>query len=253
MAQYIVYADGACSGNPGPGGWAFEIQGGLNTGLRESIRESGGSPQTTNNMMELIAATSALHWILNTPGLVVGEIILCLDSQYVLDGLFKWINSWKAKGWKTSSRKPIKNRELWETLDAVRDELLRRGFTFNPKWVKGHSGEPGNERVDTEAQRMRDAYALPGSNPAPQPAMQPTQSSPAPISGQVIGANPHCAVDDIRMTMSRAAKEANPGEDVNQMQVDLMRAILEGYTSGHHSIRDVVREVRNNAIAFGCR
>lgn len=158
---YIVYADGACSGNPGPGGWAFEIQ----TPDGKMFEASGGSSDTTNNIMELTAAAAALEKFADEGFFMLpGDIVMRLDSQYVLDGLFKWLAGWKAKGWKTAGKKPVKNRDLWERLDAAHSRLVSLGFTFTSQWVKGHDGEPGNERVDTAAQAQRDYYmAMPKS------------------------------------------------------------------------------------------
>ena len=131
-----IYTDGACSGNPGPGGW-----GAL---LRVSEIETelyGGEPATTNNRMELLAVIEALQSL-------TGPVEACVytDSQYVQKGISEWIHSWKRRGWKTASKEPVKNEDLWRRLDA-----LAAGHTIEWHWVKGHAGHPDNERVDALA------------------------------------------------------------------------------------------------------
>ena len=143
MADVVdIYADGACRGNPGPGGWGALLM----VGGRE--RELyGGEPQTTNNRMELTAVIRALE-ALKRP--VRGRIYT--DSQYVRQGILEWIGNWKARGWKTADRKPVKNQDLWQALDA-----LAGTHELEWHWVKGHSGNVGNERVDALANRAIDA------------------------------------------------------------------------------------------------
>ncbi len=145
-APYIVYSDGACSGNPGPGGWAWvSLAGG-------EIREGyGGEPATTNNRMELIGATEALAAIkarVESGELGPGVVEVRTDSQYVKNGVTSWIASWKRNGWRTASKQPVKNRDLWERLDALSAELRARWV-----WVEGHAGEAWNERCDELARR----------------------------------------------------------------------------------------------------
>jgi len=129
----IVYTDGACSGNPGPGGWGAILISGVH---RKEI--NGGEPHTTNNRMELLAAISALG-ALKQPS----EVDLHTDSEYVRNGISKWIFGWKKKGWRTADNKPVKNAELWQQLDTAR---LRHEIRWH--WVKGHAGHPENERAD---------------------------------------------------------------------------------------------------------
>jgi ribonuclease HI len=128
-----IFTDGACSGNPGPGGWGAILRYG------ETLKElKGGEAVTTNNRMELMAAISALE-ALKRPS----EVDLHTDSQYVKNGIMTWIHGWKRNGWKTADKKPVKNAELWQRLDDVAD--LHR-ITWH--WVKGHAGHPENERAD---------------------------------------------------------------------------------------------------------
>ena len=128
-----IHTDGACSGNPGPGGWGAVLQHG------SSVRElKGGAPLTTNNQMELTAAIEALT-ALKRPCTVE----LHTDSNYVKDGLTSWIHGWKKNGWKTAAKKPVKNVELWQALDAAVQQ-----HTINWHWVKGHNGDAMNERAD---------------------------------------------------------------------------------------------------------
>lgn len=128
-----IYTDGACRGNPGPGGWGAILQFG------EHEKELyGAEPATTNNRMELIAPIEALK-SLKKPC----EVDLYTDSTYVRNGIREWLKKWKGNNWKTAGRKPVKNRELWEELDD-----LSSGHSIEWHWVKGHSGNPGNERAD---------------------------------------------------------------------------------------------------------
>ena len=141
MKTVIIYTDGACRGNPGPGGWGVLIK------YREHSKEMyGGDASTTNNKMELTAAIVALKEIKEPC-----EIILYTDSKYVLKGIEEWIHNWKKRGWKGSNRKPVKNIELWKKLDELRDK-----HTIKWNWVKGHSGDPGNETADMLANRGID-------------------------------------------------------------------------------------------------
>jgi ribonuclease HI len=145
-ATYIVYSDGACSGNPGPGGWAWvSLAGG-------EIREGyGGEPQTTNNRMELTGAIEGLRAIgerIKAGELPAGPVEIRTDSQYVKNGVTSWIRSWKRNGWRTAGKAPVKNKDLWEALDALSTSLGARWT-----WVEGHSGEAWNERCDELARR----------------------------------------------------------------------------------------------------
>ncbi len=136
MQQVTIYTDGACSGNPGPGGWGAVL---LYAAHRKEI--SGGMAETTNNRMELQAAIEALR-LLKKPCTVA----LYTDSTYVMDGIEKWMVGWKKNGWRTSNKKPVKNQDLWQALDT---ETQRHTVTWH--WVKGHSGHPENERADALA------------------------------------------------------------------------------------------------------
>ena len=138
MKQVVIYTDGACKGNPGPGGWGafLEYEG-------RSKELVGGEALTTNNRMELMAAISALE-ALKQPC----QVILHTDSTYVRSGILEWLPGWKRRGWKTADKKPVKNQDLWERLDgaAARHQVDWR-------WVKGHNGDPGNERADALANK----------------------------------------------------------------------------------------------------
>ena len=141
MKTVIIYTDGACRGNPGPGGWGVLIKYG------ESNKQlHGGDVSTTNNKMELTAAIMALKEIKEPC-----KIILYTDSKYVLQGIEEWIHNWKKRGWRGANKKPVKNIELWKELDELRDE-----HTIKWNWVKGHSGDPGNEAADMLANRGID-------------------------------------------------------------------------------------------------
>ncbi len=140
MNRVEIYTDGACKGNPGPGGWGVLLRGG---GKEKEL--FGGEPQTTNNRMELLAVIMALQ-ALKRPC----EVILHVDSQYVLKGMTEWLVGWKAKGWRTASKQPVKNVDLWQRLDEL---VSRGGHHIVWRWVKGHDGDPGNERADMLANR----------------------------------------------------------------------------------------------------
>ncbi|MEM7767216.1 MAG: ribonuclease HI [Pseudomonadota bacterium] len=137
MADTIdIWTDGACSGNPGPGGWGVLLVSGEN---RKELR--GGETSTTNNRMELMAAIQALNALKSA-----SSVRLHTDSTYVKDGLTKWIHGWKRNGWKTAAKKPVKNQDLWQALDEA---CARHEIEWI--WVKGHAGDPGNERADALA------------------------------------------------------------------------------------------------------
>jgi len=141
MKTVIIYTDGACRGNPGPGGWGVLIKYG------EISKEFyGGEVSTTNNRMELTAAIEALKKITEPCNIIINT-----DSKYVLQGIEEWIHNWKKRGWKGSNKKSVKNTDLWKELDELRDE-----HNIKWKWVKGHSGDPGNETADMLANRGID-------------------------------------------------------------------------------------------------
>lgn len=142
----LLYTDGACSGNPGPGGWAFILK---HPASGKEIERSGGERDTTNNKMELQAVIEGLR-ALNRPS----RVEIYSDSQYVLNGLSEWMEDWKKRGWKTSAKKPVKNQELWMNLDE-----LKRTHRLSFHWIKGHSEHPENERCDALAVAERDRYA----------------------------------------------------------------------------------------------
>jgi ribonuclease HI len=137
-----IYTDGACRGNPGPGGWAALL---TMNGREKEI--TGAEALTTNNRMELMAVIRALE-SLKRPV----DAKVYTDSQYVLKGISEWVASWKARGWRTADKKPVKNQDLWERLDA-----LAAGHRIEWQWVRGHAGNPGNERVDRLANEAIDA------------------------------------------------------------------------------------------------
>lgn len=141
MKQVEIYTDGACRGNPGPGGWGALLR--YNGHEREIY---GGEPETTNNRMELQAAVQALNALRESC-----RVRLVTDSQYVRKGISEWLENWKRNGWRTASRQPVKNVDLWQALDAAaaRHEIEWR-------WVRGHSGHPENERADQLANRGID-------------------------------------------------------------------------------------------------
>ena len=148
MADALVeiFTDGACSGNPGPGGWGALL---ICEGVEREI--CGGEAATTNNRMELRAAIEAIS-ALKRPS----TVRLSTDSTYLKDGITRWISKWKRNGWRTAARKPVKNIDLWRRLDQV-----MAGHDIEWTWVRGHSGHPENERADRLARQGQDAYLAP--------------------------------------------------------------------------------------------
>lgn len=138
----VIYTDGGCSGNPGPGGWGIVV---IADGETRSL--SGGEKDTTNNRMELTAAIMALTVVKNTEQFAGRHVMVNIDSQYVKNGITQWIKNWKAKGWRTVDKKPVKNKDLWEQLD-----VLGGALDVEWNWVKGHAGIEYNEICDSLCQ-----------------------------------------------------------------------------------------------------
>lgn len=138
MPKLFAYTDGACSGNPGPGGWGVLLRAMDGEAIVKERELSGGEPNTTNNRMELLAAIHALESLTRS-----SSITIVTDSAYVKNGVTGWIHGWKRNGWKTSNKKPVKNVELWQRLDEA-----QAGHDVTWEWVKGHAGHPENERAD---------------------------------------------------------------------------------------------------------
>lgn len=133
MASIEIYTDGACSGNPGPGGWGVLLRSG-----QYEKELCGGEAETTNNRMEMMAVIKALEALKKR-----SDVTLYTDSKYVMQGITEWIDGWKAKNWKTASKKPVKNKDLWQQIDSL---VQKHNVEF--QWVKGHAGHPDNERAD---------------------------------------------------------------------------------------------------------
>jgi len=138
VPDLFAFTDGACSGNPGPGGWGAVLQARNGETVVKERELAGGAPETTNNRMELMAAIQALE-TLERPS----AITIVTDSAYLRDGITKWIHGWKRNGWQTAAKKPVKNDDLWRRLDAAQ---AHHRVTWD--WVKGHAGHPENERAD---------------------------------------------------------------------------------------------------------
>ncbi len=148
MPELFAYTDGACSGNPGPGGWGALLIARDGDKVVKTRELKGGAPDTTNNRMELLAAINALE-ALERPS----KLTVITDSAYVKGGITAWLHSWKRNNWKTSTRKPVKNEDLWRRLDEAN---ARHDVTW--KWVKGHAGHPENERADELARAGMAPY-----------------------------------------------------------------------------------------------
>ena len=145
MTQLFAWTDGACSGNPGPGGWGVLMRAMDGAQIVKERELSGGEADTTNNRMELMAAISALETLSR-----VSEITVVTDSTYVKNGVTQWIHGWKRNGWRTADKKPVKNADLWQRLDAAQAR-----HTVHWQWIKGHAGHAENERADELARRGR--------------------------------------------------------------------------------------------------
>lgn len=143
MADLFAYTDGACSGNPGPGGWGVLLQAHQNGDVVKERELCGGEPETTNNRMELLAAINALEALDRAAALTI-----VTDSTYVMNGITTWMHGWKRNGWRTSARKPVKNADLWQRLDEARN-----CHDVRWEWIKGHAGHPENERADALARQ----------------------------------------------------------------------------------------------------
>lgn len=143
MTQLFAWTDGACSGNPGPGGWGVLMRAMDGVQIIKERELSGGEADTTNNRMELMAAISALETLSR-----VSEITVVTDSTYVKNGVTQWIHGWKRNGWRTADKKPVKNADLWQRLDAAQAR-----HTVHWQWIKGHAGHAENERADELARR----------------------------------------------------------------------------------------------------
>lgn len=148
----IIHTDGACSGNPGPGGWAITVSG------DPQIQIFGGEPATTNNRMELTAMLRALRFCLD----MSGSFLIRSDSEYVLKGMSEWLPDWKRRGWRNAAGKPTSNRDLWEQVDAALTEIVRQKRDVRTEHVRGHSGDDGNEAVDDLAVEARKIVAKTG-------------------------------------------------------------------------------------------
>ena len=150
MHNLIAYTDGACSGNPGPGGWGVVLQARSGLKVTKQRELNGGAAETTNNRMELTAAIQALEALTRK-----SRIRIVTDSVYVKDGVTKWILGWKKNGWLTSTKKPVKNEDLWKKLDAAQEN-----HEVSWEWIKGHAGHPENELADELARTGMAPFKL---------------------------------------------------------------------------------------------
>ena len=148
MPELVAYTDGACSGNPGPGGWGALLIARDGDKVLKTRELSGGEADTTNNRMELLAAITALETLERD-----AAVTIITDSVYVKDGITKWIHGWKARGWKTAAKKPVKNEDLWRRLEIA---TARHRVTW--EWVKGHAGHPENEKADELARAGMEPF-----------------------------------------------------------------------------------------------
>ncbi len=184
-ANVVIYTDGACSGNPGPGGWGATMMFGPNNGNMQRREIRGGERDTTNNRMELMAAIKALQYPEQR-----STIDLHTDSTYVRKGITEWIHGWKRRGWKTAAKKPVKNADLWQELDEAR---THHDVTWH--WVKGHAGHPENERAD-ELAGMGLKETLAGE---PSPEIIQSAEPPALSISAAFDLDPRLAADSVEI------------------------------------------------------
>ena len=199
-----IYTDGACSGNPGPGGWGVLLRMG-----KDETEICGGEPATTNNRMELLAVIEALQSLTQPV-----EALVYTDSQYVQKGISEWIHNWKRRGWKTAGKEPVKNEDLWRRLDA-----LASGHRLEWRWVKGHNGHPENERVDALAraglERSRRAGKAVGGSVTPQAVRPAARVDHAPPMLDIQHATVHrgdtCVFSDLSFALREGEHAAIVG------------------------------------------
>ncbi|WNZ24424.1 ribonuclease HI [Leptolyngbya sp. NK1-12] len=206
-----IYTDGACSGNPGPGGWATVVY--FSDG---SVHEMGGAAsQTTNNRMEMQAAIEALEFLLAAAP--SDSIALYTDSEYVKNGVTQWLKGWKQKGWKTATGKPVLNQDLWRVLDALQEKLAQQGTDVQWRYVKGHSGDRGNDRCDEIAR----AFAL-GNSPSLQQGWSPNsvEAMPMVASGESSEFDTPITHADASETLQSSHKLSASAVDANPDMVD---------------------------------
>jgi len=228
MAIATIYTDGACSGNPGPGGWGTVLT--FDDGRVDEL--GGAAEQTTNNRMELQAAIAALEVLAR--GAQTAPVTLYTDSEYVLKGITQWVAGWKRRGWKTAQGKPVLNRDLWETLDRLNSSLVR--------WqhVRGHSGNAGNERCDAIARAFAsgtvptlaraDTAVVNPSRPLPSDAMVTNEASPE--ESRLSSATRLAHLHDLIETLHAADEIADKGYLISSSELaDLMDVNASAVTS----------------------
>ena len=210
MQTTQIHTDGSCHGNPGPGGWAAVIL----TPSGNNITRRGGSPETTNNRMELTAAIQGLRALRDIPETQGRPVVLHSDSKYLTDAFNKfWITNWQNNGWRNASRKPVANREFWEELAAL---AMQHSITW--QWVKGHSGDQFNELCDRIANEEADRFGVdPVEPPAATPAAAPVEAQTAaqtgcsPLSRDEFNAGYESARQDILRFLAELSPGRPPG------------------------------------------
>lgn len=251
--NFTLVADGACSGNPGPGGWAYQVYEGAVSDNKVIATEAGGAAGTTNNIMELTATLKALAMFRDN-GYEDSMVILHLDSQYVLDGIFEYMAGWKARGWRKSNGKPVLNVELWQEIDEVMTELRARGFSFIKNWVKGHAGDSANGVVDQMAVEQRDLYKPLAPSAAAQPApavpifLDELQSSEAVrdaagtvLQGAMTTILERGVGEDLGSALSAALNDTSATEAA-------LKAVLDDYAGGLITVKGALFKIRDLRI-----
>jgi len=232
-----IYTDGACSGNPGPGGWGVVIY--YSDGQVGELGE--GNPQTTNNRMELQAAIAALEVLIDSHQTT--PVSLYTDSEYVKKGITQWVTGWKRRGWKTSAGKPVLNQDLWEHLDHLHQQVIQR-LTLHWVYVRGHSGDEGNDRCDAIARGFAQGQPPPLSQRQPLPNSTSNQAqatgmqsvdATANVNTQNFVASPsnsHYDMENVHPETNMADSGASPATDTldnlpREVRVNQLRNMLE--------------------------
>jgi ribonuclease HI len=225
-----IYTDGACSGNPGPGGWGTVVY--FNDG---SVHELGGAAsQTTNNRMEMQAAIAALEFLSGSEQ--TEPVTLYTDSEYVKNGVTQWMKNWKRKDWKTSTGKPVLNQDLWQTLDSLVNQIRANDIVLKWEYVRGHSGDVGNERCDTIARAFSLGQTPTLKQPSPtlkQPLLSAVSASPSEKESHATDAS-----------QSKTIQSSDEGNHDRHALIEPSSVMIDSTTSSIADASDLPREVR---------
>ncbi len=229
-----IYTDGACSGNPGPGGWGTRIE-----FADGQVHELGGrDAATTNNRMEMQAAISALEF-LSEANLSEAQVKLHTDSEYLKNGITKWIKGWKRKGWKTSTGKAVLNKDLWQQLDELTQALTAQELTIDWRYVRGHTGDPGNERCDAIAR------AFTHSQPIGLKQYRPTADKTPPLAAKTAQIDP--SEPDQHKELSLTAQKINTDPIAEPFPEAALKSYEDAFQAGQQDMASSVDSKHDSA------